>query len=191
MCSQNCTLFDHTRYLRMGRKSFKLWSGRANPIATCVENLVSANPPVILIEFEPHKQPVKFLERECPKVASYVPAPDTIRTLDDIISKDPLTPLTAEEKKRLHNSRVFLKDNAAALPKVLLSVAWDDPEQVADIHKLLESWVTLSPMQALALLDAQYADPQVRAFAVKCLRNLTDGECSTILLQLTQVSYVC
>ena len=42
-------------------------------------------------------------------------------------------------------------------------------------------------MDALELLDAKYADQEVRRFAVRCLDALTDEQLLDYLLQLTQV----
>ena len=40
--------------------------------------------------------------------------------------------------------------------------------------------------EALSLLDSEYADPRVRAFAVECLETLSDDEIMLYMLQLVQ-----
>ena len=41
------------------------------------------------------------------------------------------------------------------------------------MQSLLQIWKDLPPNEALELLDYQYADKSVRAFAVKCLKVMT------------------
>jgi len=41
------------------------------------------------------------------------------------------------------------------------------------MQSLLQIWKDLPPNKALELLDYQYADKSVRAFAVKCLKVMT------------------
>ena len=50
-----------------------------------------------------------------------------------------------------------------ALPKVLLSVHWNDASQVDEAHRLQFKWRRMSPLAALELLDAKFPDPVVRA----------------------------
>jgi len=40
------------------------------------------------------------------------------------------------------------------------------------MQALLQIWPTIPPEQALELLDFQYADKEVRKFAVKCLQEM-------------------
>lgn len=49
-----------------------------------------------------------------------------------------------------------------ALPKFLQSVRWDDAPSVEEAHRMLLLWRPPSPMQALELLQADFADPTVR-----------------------------
>jgi hypothetical protein len=52
---------------------------------------------------------------------------------------------------------------------------------------MLSVWNPPSPFECLQLLDAKYASPMVRKYAVSRLENLGERECSDFLLQLTQV----
>lgn len=52
---------------------------------------------------------------------------------------------------------------------------------------MLALWSPPTPFEALSLLDAKYASPVVRAYAVKRLHELDDRALSDFLLQLTQV----
>ena len=53
--------------------------------------------------------------------------------------------------------------------------------------RLLPFWATLSPTEALQLLDFHFVVPEVREFAINCLRKISDIELSDYLLQLVQV----
>lgn len=50
----------------------------------------------------------------------------------------------------------------------------------------LKEWVQPTPIEALALLGEAFAAADVRAFAVQCLEQLSDGDVADFLLQLTQ-----
>lgn len=52
---------------------------------------------------------------------------------------------------------------------------------------MLALWTPPTPFEALSLLDAKYASPVVRAYAVQRLHELDDRELSDFLLQLVQV----
>ena len=43
----------------------------------------------------------------------------------------------------------------------------------AQMQSLLQIWKPLPPNEALELLDYQYADKSVRAFAVECLKVIS------------------
>ena len=90
-----------------------------------------------------------------------------------------------------------------SLPKVLLSIQWNNHEDVARVcvlinyclpntfahichlsvkltwsmtfqmHALLQSWPHIAPEQALELLDYKYPEKEVREYAVQCLENFT------------------
>jgi len=100
-----------------------------------------------------------------------------------------------------------------ALPKVLLAANWNNLEDVVEIRKypylfpfhfisvlkfffflnflikrLLKAWSDLRPEVALELLDANFAEEHVRAYAVSRLEMLTDDQVIDYLVQLVQVS---
>lgn len=52
---------------------------------------------------------------------------------------------------------------------------------------MLFLWTKPSPLQALELLDAKFADPTIREYGVHCLENIVDGELYEIMPLLTQV----
>ena len=74
-----------------------------------------------------------------------------------------------------------------ALPAVIKSTSWDDRQAAEEMHRLLLVWKAPSPLQALQLLAADFADPKVRAFAVAQLEHMSDERLEIYLLQLCQV----
>lgn len=55
------------------------------------------------------------------------------------------------------------------------------------MHDLLPRWAPLKPIAALELLDAKFADAQIRAHAVACLEDFSDNDLEIYVLQLVQV----
>jgi len=81
----------------------------------------------------------------------------------------------------------YLKTRPKALPKFARSVPWNDRFAVAKMHRLLNQWAELAPVDSLELLDADYADDKVREYAVSRIDTLDDNDLIDIMLQLTQV----
>ncbi|EFC49347.1 predicted protein, partial [Naegleria gruberi] len=106
--------------------------------------------------------------------------------LDQIISKDPLQNLTEEEKWLLWSNKEKLVDIPKALPKFILSVPWKMPQAVYTVHTLLPRWKPMTPVDALELLDYNFADAKVRQYSVERLNELGDVQLSDFLLQLVQ-----
>ena len=52
---------------------------------------------------------------------------------------------------------------------------------------MLAQWQPLRPAAALELLDAKFADEQIRSHAVQCLEGMGDNELALLVLQLVQV----
>jgi hypothetical protein len=72
------------------------------------------------------------------------------------------------------------------IPKLLLACRYDDRAQVQQMRRELRSWPLLRPELALEILDASFADPLVRQYAVVCVDQFSDSQLSDILLQLVQ-----
>jgi phosphatidylinositol-4,5-bisphosphate 3-kinase len=109
-----------------------------------------------------------------------------VEILKQLTHRDPLIELTKEEQDVLWQNQVWCKKHPSSLPQFLLAVDWGNREHVAHVHRLLEAWPLLHPMDALRLLDFKYPDRAARAFAVKCLGSVNDSDLYRILLQLTQ-----
>lgn len=79
-----------------------------------------------------------------------------------LVRQDPLYKLTPDDAALLWRCRDFMTGVPEALPKFLQSVRWDDAPSVEEAHRMLLLWRPPSPMQALELLQADFADPTVR-----------------------------
>uniref|UniRef100_UPI00358FAC9D phosphatidylinositol 4,5-bisphosphate 3-kinase catalytic subunit delta isoform n=1 Tax=Myxine glutinosa TaxID=7769 RepID=UPI00358FAC9D len=131
-----------------------------------------------------------------------------LQQLRDIAERDSSSPLFEDEKDLVWFLRQDCRDIPIILSKLLLATKWHKHEDVAQfllfppltqvmkscysvitlwLQALLQIWPSLPPTTALELLDYTYADRNVRAFAVRCLHQLSDGELAQYLLQLVQV----
>ena len=106
--------------------------------------------------------------------------------LERIIYNTALQELSDKEQQTVWNARDRLTKIALSLPKVLLSVKWDQPHIVSEMHTLLYMWERMEPLDALQLLDSRFPDPKVRAYSVQLLDELRDDELRPFLLQLVQ-----
>ena len=186
-------LFDHKDELVSGLYALRLWPGaEANPIGPSMDNVSVYGPetPVLYVQFERHCVPLVLpanVEGRPPNANGMMPPSDTIKELKQIIERDPLTVLTRADKDKLWMYKHFIMTVAAALPKFLQCVSWADHNQVKEMHALLHRWAPLKPVAALELLDAKFADAQIRSYAVGCLEDMSDGELAAYVLQLVQV----
>jgi len=57
---------------------------------------------------------------------------------------------------------------------------------VKDLHRLLKGWSPLEPLRAIELLDSRYPDAKVRAYAVRCLEQLSLNDLEDWMMQLAQ-----
>ena len=110
-----------------------------------------------------------------------------MKELDRIIAYDSLTSLSSAEKKTLWQERHLLVNNPNALSKVLLSVDYQNYQQVLQCYQLLNTWAIPTPHQSIELLDPRFTDPLIRGYAVSRLEELKDEECEQLVLQLCQV----
>lgn len=205
----NFQFIDHKDQLRQGLCSFKLWLGKPNPIGTCVENVAvkdKERATTLHVEFQIHRTAVYFpppptvnpADAAAAARGSSQPAPapssaDASKQkiiklqLEEIMKKDPLTALGEDERQLLWECREFCAQFPSLLPRFLQYVKWNDRESVLEAYRMLALWSPPTPFEALSLLDAKYASPVVRAYAVKRLHELDDRALSDFLLQLTQV----
>ncbi|KAM9968595.1 hypothetical protein ACTFIW_007745 [Dictyostelium discoideum] len=178
-------LIDYHSQLLSGVISLILWPGARTDIPDF--NVPS---PSLVIEFCQFPFPVVFPKPEMmerTEIRDYVESrkEDTER-LEELTRKDSLYVLTETDKKFIWLYRMHLQKIPSSLPKVLQSLNWNNPQEVKEAHRLLSIWSTLSPLEALELLDSKFADELVREYAVNCLHSLADSELALYLLQLVQ-----
>lgn len=72
--------------------------------------------------------------------------------LKDIIETTTFTKFPADEREVLWEKRHYLQTYPTALPKVLLSAQFWDFASLSELHRMMENWAPLSPLEALQLL---------------------------------------
>lgn len=117
------------------------------------------------------------------------------KQLEEIISTDPLHPLTPEDQELMWHFRYEVMKHPEAYPKLLNSVKWGDQDMVAKTYQLLnkrEAWddCSLDVGLTIQLLDCNFSDENVRAMAVQKLECLQNDEVLHYLLQLVQVIHI-
>ena len=193
----NCQLILYNHELRTGRVPLRMWPDeKANPIGTCVQNY-DVLAPLIHLQFDEYQLPVIFPTKPSftlPKMETEIQLGEAgfnqmaeIEKVDIIIKKDPLYILSTEEKQLLWKYRMYCSTVKKSLPKLLKSVPWDSRVCIQEMHRLLDEWKPLAPLDALEMLDSRFPDQKVREFAVKCLEDFSDEDLQTYLLQLVQV----
>lgn len=189
--SVNVQVYDYNLNLRFGGVTVALWPDQgANPIAPSVGNVGGENAISLTVEFQKFALPVVFPSGQPPfktEAPSAAIPPEEALLLEQLIDKDPLYQLTDLDKQMLWRHRLICARNPKALDKVMSSVPWTDPAAVYEARLLLEQWAPVNAIDALALLDANHADPSVREYAVERLEELSDEKLQDLILQLSQV----
>lgn len=189
-----CPLFKFDKQLRAGVMTLKLWNGECpTPTVTSLANEFGEAAPELYLQFPEFSKPVIFTDHgqndsvKDISVHKEQARGDLTPQLQRLAYSDPLYHLTEEERQLMWRERYRLTWFPSALPKFLLSVDWASRDSVQEAYRLLHIWEPPTPLEALQLLDAQFPDPKVRAFAVLCLERLKDSELRQYMLQLTQV----
>ncbi|XP_078615634.1 phosphatidylinositol 4,5-bisphosphate 3-kinase catalytic subunit delta isoform-like [Branchiostoma floridae x Branchiostoma japonicum] len=213
----NITMFDYRDHLRSGTFVLHTWpwpdSGAEvlNPIGTVVSN-PNFGATALQVELHSyHACPIiyppfdKVLECAANIRAESQVAEESIYSGQDshgssavshgaidqlqcILDRELMAPMFDQDMEMIWQLREKIHELFPhALAKLLSSVKWNNHRDVAQMQALLNAWSPLLPHAAMELLDYNYADQAVRAFAVKCLNQLTDEELSQYLLQLVQV----
>jgi len=184
-------LFGYDKCMRRGTVRLPLWPGDCpSAMVPSLDNRYATDPPVLEIELPNSLRPIIFTDHGAEDIAleprpdPSTPLPSSVRGL---LERDPLHKLEDTERQVLWRNRNLLSHHPAALPKVLRSVDWSRREAVQRMHRLLRLWAVPSPLEALQLLDGQFPDPKVRAYAVQCLEGLPDDDLVLYMLQLVQV----
>eukprot|EP01104_Vermistella_antarctica_P019415 TRINITY_DN758_c2_g3_i1.p1 TRINITY_DN758_c2_g3~~TRINITY_DN758_c2_g3_i1.p1 ORF type:complete len:2061 (-),score=458.91 TRINITY_DN758_c2_g3_i1:628-6810(-) len=186
----NVQLFDCVGTMASGKRVFPLWpSSRAPPVGTCTVN-DDPDASLLHIEFLKGPLPVAFVV-DVPRPfqeGSSTPSDEETIQLHRVLEQNPLEFLTEEDRQLVWRYRYYvLYKRPTNVTKFLRSVSWQSRHHVDETHALLSVWPHIDPMDALELLDYNYADARVREYAVDCLRQMSDRDLVNVLLQLVQV----
>jgi hypothetical protein len=112
---------------------------------------------------------------------------DTLGDLRRVILMDPLFRLGAYQKSQMWANREEFMDLPSALPRMLSCVDWTDREEVEEALQLLPKWATPDhPAAYIELLNGEFSNEAVRAFAVSKIALMRDTTFSYFLPQLVQ-----
>lgn len=128
---------------------------------------------------DPNAEEDKKLQEARPQI-------EQLAYLEKVLMTDPLETLEMEDKKLLFICRNHYKTLPLALPLFLKSVDWTRPLQVQEAYKVLNLWSHMKPEDALALLNADYPDENVRLYAVRRVSQLSDEDLAMYSPQLIQ-----
>jgi CRP-like cAMP-binding protein len=184
-------LFGYDKCMRRGIVRLPLWPGSCpSSMVPALDNRYATDPPLLEIELPTSKRPIIFTDHgqeemdlpSRPERKAPLPAP-----VAALLLRDPLAQLSPAERSLLWKSCALLSHYPEALPKVLRSVDWSKRSAIQQMYRLLRIWSAPDPTDAMQLLDSQFPDPKVRAYAVQCLEQLSDQDLALFLLQLVQV----
>ena len=185
----NYAVFAFDGWLNSGHCCRRMWANRgADPILTTCE---SENPdsPQIFFNIQTYRFPISFcsfpVSKE--KMVSSLKYDNQMQIrLEQIQKMDPLQTLSKEDKTLVFARRYDFASNPRMLSRVLSSIDYTSPAQVQELPTILSCWEKPKPTEVLLLLDADFADPLVREYAVNILEDFTDNEIMLYMLQLVQ-----
>ncbi len=197
----NLQLFDYKHELRQGQVALSLWQDdQANPIGTCVPN-PAVTAAVLILEMDTYALPIVFPTTSLKDDGGGLGGSTgegqeenddggNVRQLAraiQLLDQDSLYQLSKEECALLWKFRTQVIVAKKGLAKLIVACPYDNFRAVQELHRIVDQWAPLGPLDALELLDARYADSHVRAYAVGRLELFTDSQLQDYLLQLTQV----
>ncbi|ELP94903.1 phosphatidylinositol-4,5-bisphosphate 3-kinase catalytic subunit delta isoform, putative [Entamoeba invadens IP1] len=190
----NTRVVNYLNDLISGAQQYTLWQSEPNPIAMCC-NAVSSQEK-LCVEYPILTNPVRMdtfitkkkeMETNMCSQNQQPMGVDEVNAFNKIVHADALAVFTKEELKCLWEQRyTILKSKPQALARLLNSVNYTQPSEVHEMHRLLARWPLLQPEEAIELLDFRYPDPQIRAFALRCIDTMTDDQLVMYLPQLVQ-----
>eukprot|EP01126_Amoeba_proteus_P051292 TRINITY_DN6117_c0_g1_i22.p1 TRINITY_DN6117_c0_g1~~TRINITY_DN6117_c0_g1_i22.p1 ORF type:complete len:751 (+),score=168.27 TRINITY_DN6117_c0_g1_i22:90-2255(+) len=190
----NCLLYDYKNELRTGPQILKMWPNTAEPMGTVVGNI---DPQAIALTIEFYSgdsivviptEPLDYI----PYPPCEEPSPEENKTLQTLVGQHSLKNLTNEDKALIWKYRTHIMNSPGGLAKFCQSVDKANRIAVQEMHRLIKEWSEVSPVDSLELLDARYADVQIRRYAISKIERLTNAQIEDYLLQLVQVlKYEC
>ncbi|KAL7717795.1 Phosphatidylinositol 3-kinase catalytic subunit gamma [Entamoeba marina] len=190
----NVKLVTHTHDLVSGDQQYFLWYSDPNPIAMCCNAVDSKLK--LHVEYPALKLPMKMdtfitkkkemqVELE-PESMHQLSAEETV-SFNKLLDVDAMAILSTAETRSMWDNRYYvLKTKPRALPRICMAVNYTQPSDVHELHRLLTKWPLLSPHEAIELLDFRYPDPEIRAYALRCIDTMDDDQLVMYLPQLVQ-----
>ncbi|XP_004711629.1 phosphatidylinositol 4-phosphate 3-kinase C2 domain-containing subunit alpha [Echinops telfairi] len=185
-------LFDFKRFLTCGTKLLYLWtSSHTNPIPATIPKKGYVMERIVLqVDFPSPPFDVLYTTPEVDRSIIQQQDLETLENdikekLTDILHKDSFG-LSKEEKAFLWEKRYYCFKHPDCLPKILASAPNWNWVNLAKTYSLLQRWPPLHPLTALELLDAQFADQEVRSLAVSWIEAISDDELTDLLPQFVQ-----
>ncbi|KAH9115998.1 hypothetical protein LEN26_010414 [Aphanomyces euteiches] len=186
----SCFLFSHDHFFRTGTISLSLLLRVELPIEfdACILPPSHTCESYLMVDLPKYQYPLTYRGNDIPVTLS-------ARVNDNLhndwsqlraFEKDPLRPLTSQDKAFFWQLREVLTTTPAALMPFLLSVDWSNRVHATEAYKYLYLWSAPTYLQALQLLNRKFPDPFVRAYAVRCLDSLPDYRLRLYLVQLVQ-----
>ncbi|XP_012581099.1 PREDICTED: phosphatidylinositol 4-phosphate 3-kinase C2 domain-containing subunit alpha isoform X4 [Condylura cristata] len=185
-------LFDFKRFLTSGTKLLYLWtSSHTNTIPGTVPKKGYVMERIVLqVDFP---SPAFDIIYTTPQVDTIIQQ-HNFETLEndikgkllDILHRDSSFGLSKEDKAILWEKRYYCLKHPNCLPKLLASAPNWKWVNLAKTYSLLQQWPPLHPLTALELLDAKFADQEVRSLAVTWIEAISDDELTDLLPQFVQ-----
>jgi hypothetical protein len=202
----NKPVFDYNHELATGHVTLNMWRtdrdhferfGDVNPRGTSRPNYTAAQQalPTLYLQFDSFQLPVVFptSAKEGKQTAPLFPAATTMtaresRIVKKLVTGYPIDVLSAKDKHLLWRAREILKTTEPrAFSKFLQSIPLSRQARLEAL-RIMKLWNVqdLNAADFLELLDAKFADPNIRSFAVDQLETLSDEDIGDYLLQLIQ-----
>lgn len=125
-------------------------------------------------------------ETEDKKLIKSKPQIDDLANLEKALSIDPLEPISEDSKKLIFICRDHYKGIPLALQLFLRAVDWTRPLQRNEAHIMLSKWSKMHFEDILSLLNAEYADEEVRVHATQCISQISDDDFVLFMPQMIQ-----
>eukprot|EP01132_Coremiostelium_polycephalum_P010003 gene10003-12268_t len=195
----NFRLWDYKNKINSGYTCLKVWmSSKPNPLGPTHENRESGSPitfsfevdlvsPSIYFSLPPANSLIDQQQQQQPEELKQMDLSfEELQRLTVIFEKNPLVELNEEERELCWKYRHYCKHIPHSTAKVISSVPWNNPECTQELYQMLQTWTPLEVIDSLELLSSKFLDKEVRKFAVKTLRRMTDSEIIMYLPQIIQ-----
>jgi phosphatidylinositol-4,5-bisphosphate 3-kinase len=189
LATYNFPVFQFNGWMNTGEFTKRMWvdHGLDFFLTTCESN--QEEPIILRFSVPSFHIPISYISMppatSFPTTAAPISEAGLAR-LDFLSKADQLEVLSDQDRELLWRHRAQVCGKPALLPFVISSINYADQTQVSEVPLILSSFQPLVPTEALALLDAKYADPNVRRYAVERLESFRDDEIMLFLLQLVQ-----